>query len=210
MQNINISINNNNNFSVSIRVKNTEIIVFIVPSRRWIKHEWTNCIQHKHHALQLPTQLHNKPQNSIRSTCIYSHIFTLITSNDVTHRGTDIHLSLSDRLITVCVQLRSTDAPTVLDVHKDQQRSVTCRPNVTVCLLVLCGCPYWLHRCGQLVQEWRTDTKHKTKRTWQYVKAMRAMELTETSIINLLKTKRNLLYIRNQSVPRCKHFPTRL
>jgi hypothetical protein len=28
--------------------------------------------------------------------------------------------------------------------------------------------------------------------------------------INLLKTKRNLLYIRNQSVPRCKHFPARL
>jgi hypothetical protein len=27
---------------------------------------------------------------------------------------------------------------------------------------------------------------------------------------NLLKTKHNLLYIRNQSVPRCKHFPTRL
>jgi len=27
---------------------------------------------------------------------------------------------------------------------------------------------------------------------------------------NLLKTKRNLLYIRNQSVPRCKHFPARL
>jgi len=26
----------------------------------------------------------------------------------------------------------------------------------------------------------------------------------------LLKTKRNLLYIRNQSVPRCKHFPPRL
>jgi len=28
--------------------------------------------------------------------------------------------------------------------------------------------------------------------------------------INVLKTKRNLLYIRNQSVPRCKHFPPRL
>jgi len=28
--------------------------------------------------------------------------------------------------------------------------------------------------------------------------------------INLLKTKRNLLYIRNQSVPRCKHFLPRL
>ena len=27
---------------------------------------------------------------------------------------------------------------------------------------------------------------------------------------NLLETKRNLLYIRNQSVPRCKHFPPRL
>jgi hypothetical protein len=28
--------------------------------------------------------------------------------------------------------------------------------------------------------------------------------------INLLKTKRNLLYIRNQSVPHSKHFPPRL
>jgi len=27
---------------------------------------------------------------------------------------------------------------------------------------------------------------------------------------NILKTKHNLLYIRNQSVPRCKHFPPRL
>jgi len=27
---------------------------------------------------------------------------------------------------------------------------------------------------------------------------------------NLLKTKSNLLYIRNQTVPRCKHFPPRL
>jgi len=27
---------------------------------------------------------------------------------------------------------------------------------------------------------------------------------------NLLKTKRNLLYVRNQSVPLCKHFPLRL
>ena len=29
-------------------------------------------------------------------------------------------------------------------------------------------------------------------------------------LINLLKTKRNLLYIINQSVPRSKHFPPRL
>jgi len=29
-------------------------------------------------------------------------------------------------------------------------------------------------------------------------------------ILNLLKTKRNLLYIRSQSVPRYKHFQPRL
>ena len=28
--------------------------------------------------------------------------------------------------------------------------------------------------------------------------------------VNLLKTKPNLLYTRNQSVPPCKHFPPRL
>jgi len=28
--------------------------------------------------------------------------------------------------------------------------------------------------------------------------------------INFIKTKRNLLYIRTQSVPLCKHFPSRL
>ena len=37
------------------------------------------------------------------------------------------------------------------------------------------------------------------------------MQLSRScSAINLLKTKRNLLYIRNQSVPHCKHFPPRL
>jgi len=34
--------------------------------------------------------------------------------------------------------------------------------------------------------------------------------VSDGSLDNLLKTKRNLLYIRNQSEPRCKHFPTRL
>ena len=33
---------------------------------------------------------------------------------------------------------------------------------------------------------------------------------SEDQYLNLLKTKRNLLYIRNQSVPRSKHFPPRL
>ena len=31
-----------------------------------------------------------------------------------------------------------------------------------------------------------------------------------TDKVNLLQTKRNLLYIRNQSVPRCKHLQLRL
>ena len=34
--------------------------------------------------------------------------------------------------------------------------------------------------------------------------------ITIQFFFNLLKTKRNLLYIRNQSVPRSKHFPPRL
>jgi hypothetical protein len=29
-------------------------------------------------------------------------------------------------------------------------------------------------------------------------------------VLNPVKTKRNTLYIRHQSVPRCKHFPPRL
>jgi len=30
------------------------------------------------------------------------------------------------------------------------------------------------------------------------------------AVFNPLKTKRSLLYLRHQSVPRCKHFPPRL
>jgi hypothetical protein len=37
-----------------------------------------------------------------------------------------------------------------------------------------------------------------------------ARHIDDNDDINLLKTKHNLLYIRNQSVPRCKHFPPRL
>jgi len=31
-----------------------------------------------------------------------------------------------------------------------------------------------------------------------------------TAQFNLLKTKRNLFYMRSQSIPRCKHFSPRL
>jgi len=34
--------------------------------------------------------------------------------------------------------------------------------------------------------------------------------LTLSIAFNLLKTKRNLFHIMNQSIPRCKHFPPRL
>jgi hypothetical protein len=35
-------------------------------------------------------------------------------------------------------------------------------------------------------------------------------EVPITRLLNLLKTKRRLLYLKTQSVPRCKHFPTQL
>ena len=34
--------------------------------------------------------------------------------------------------------------------------------------------------------------------------------LCQMSTIKLVKTKRNLLYLKTQSVPRCKHFSSRL
>jgi len=43
--------------------------------------------------------------------------------------------------------------------------------------------------------------------TWQSSKSI----TTKLQVfINLVNTKHNLLNIRNQSVPRCKHFPPRL
>ena len=48
-----------------------------------------------------------------------------------------------------------------------------------------------------------TDRKRNT--TLEY-----SVTILVSAGFNLLKTKRNLLYIRDQSVPRCKHFPPRL
>jgi len=36
------------------------------------------------------------------------------------------------------------------------------------------------------------------------------LKITEIQGINLLKTKHRLLYLKSQSVPRCKHFSSRL
>jgi hypothetical protein len=53
---------------------------------------------------------------------------------------------------------------------------------------------------------WKTTTYECTKGGYTNCKRHRG----KGSGINILKIKRNLLYIRNQSVPRCKHFPPRL
>ena len=38
----------------------------------------------------------------------------------------------------------------------------------------------------------------------------KAAVYVQINTVTLLKAKRNLLYTRIQSVPRCKHFPSRL
>jgi hypothetical protein len=38
----------------------------------------------------------------------------------------------------------------------------------------------------------------------------RSGDLEVQNMLKLLETKRNVLYLSNQSVPRCKHFPTSL
>jgi len=45
---------------------------------------------------------------------------------------------------------------------------------------------------------------------WRLPRILRSSAHHTHNSINLLKNERNLLYIRNQSVPRCKHFPPRL
>jgi hypothetical protein len=55
----------------------------------------------------------------------------------------------------------------------------------------------------KLADDWHIrilEIKIKSKNVLDEIKGIKK--------INRLKTKRNLLYIRNQSVPRCKHFTT--
>jgi hypothetical protein len=54
------------------------------------------------------------------------------------------------------------------------------------------------------------SSDHQAKRLIAYLIKQVYTVKHNTSNINLLKTKRNLFYIRSQSVPRCKHFPSRL
>jgi len=45
---------------------------------------------------------------------------------------------------------------------------------------------------------------------YDYFKHLNTVVTIYTTSFYLLKTKSSLLYIGNQSVPRCKHFPLRL
>ena len=47
---------------------------------------------------------------------------------------------------------------------------------------------------------------HRFQRTSEIAESMVGLKV----LLNLLKTKRNLLYIRNQTVPHIKRFPTLL
>ena len=97
-------------------------------------------------------------------------------------------------------------------------------------LTVLCQCTSWhfvtsrtvycdvgrFHLCNLSVQCWRSaalmmEVARAIETRWCliiWIKHTHLLWLIRK--FNLLKTKRNLLYIRNQSVPRCKHFPPRL
>jgi hypothetical protein len=78
------------------------------------------------------------------------------------------------------------------------------------------------HECGKVVIPTYRPSLPPTKYSW-YSFLLEAESTPGTQCgrkdyvilrihycINLLKTRRNLLYIRNQSVPRSKHFPPRL
>jgi hypothetical protein len=54
------------------------------------------------------------------------------------------------------------------------------------------------------------NTKYREDQFASTVKSHESNQPNTNSTIYLLKTRPNLLYIRTQSVPRCKHFPPRL
>jgi len=55
-----------------------------------------------------------------------------------------------------------------------------------------------------------TSNDHCTARSWCVMRVEQSINMCSQNCLNLLKTKRNLLYVWNQSVPRSKHFLTRL
>ena len=65
--------------------------------------------------------------------------------------------------------------------------------------------------CGLIVDSWPYSVTPNKFKYFKYA-AIKSPFLCSTStyVILYLKTKRNIIYIRHQSVPRCKHIPPRL
>ena len=73
-------------------------------------------------------------------------------------------------------------------------------------------CTYWEPNCDpSVVQAIQNIHYTELSRVQSEYTVWRQSDTDiDISQVNLLKTKRHLLYIRNQSVPRCKRFPPRL
>ena len=70
-----------------------------------------------------------------------------------------------------------------------------------------------IHMVMPLVERTETDGTHRSRLQAGAAPPLHVYAHSSCdgmSDLNLLKTKRNLLYIRNQFVPRSKHFPPRL
>ena len=69
------------------------------------------------------------------------------------------------------------------------------------------------YKQSKCISELHDGTRNVTYITNAKSEVLRWLNVVTDSIhnyLNLLESKLNLLYIRNQSVPRCKHFPPRL
>jgi 3-polyprenyl-4-hydroxybenzoate decarboxylase len=82
--------------------------------------------------------------------------------------------------------------------------------------VTLTGTYNGMYKATKKIILFKNPKRHKIERVYVCVVYSRVtLRLTNDTaadswLFNLLQTKRNLLYIKNQFVPRCKHFPPRL
>ena len=67
-----------------------------------------------------------------------------------------------------------------------------------------------LKKHNRIITKLQTTYQHSHNNIWRSAHLLQNLKFFPLGLMNLLKTKRNLLYIRSQFVPRCKHFPPRL
>ena len=92
---------------------------------------------------------------------------------------------------------QSTEKGLGLDVREIRRKINQWKENVASVAVTLHCRRYNLSNCDIYIHVYTTVVRKKK-------------QLEKICVVNLLKTKRNLIYISNQSVPRCKHFPPRL